>query len=72
VAKALKVKIPDISHEEILANHAWIEFNDSLVDIYTSGNFSDFCQFLKFASISVSITKPLIQYNNVFKWQNRN
>jgi hypothetical protein len=42
--KVSEIKMTDISREEILANRARVEFNDMLVDIYSTGNF-------RFASI---------------------
>jgi hypothetical protein len=36
--------------------------DNRLVDIYTSGNFSNFRQFTKFANTSASITLPLEKY----------
>jgi hypothetical protein len=47
--KVSKFKIPEIC-EEISANHASVEFNNRLVDIYYArGKFSNFCQYAKFA-----------------------
>jgi hypothetical protein len=39
-------------HEEILASHARVEFNEGLVDIDVGGNFSIFRQFAKFYQYS--------------------
>jgi hypothetical protein len=52
--KVSMCKIPDISHEEILVNHARVELYGKLV--YARGNFNDFCQFANIsASLNVTI-----------------